>query len=73
MVTPDEALPAGANVRIPVVLSQFKGLIHPTVSVPQVRRLRRPQVGTETFYSTSSSRAGERKVGSWYQRDTTQR
>jgi hypothetical protein len=52
MVTPDEALPARANIRIPIVISQFYGLIHPTVTVSQVGRLRRPQVGSKTFLST---------------------
>ena len=52
MVTPDEALPAGADVGIPVIISQFESLIHPTVTVPQVRRLRRPQVSAKAFLST---------------------
>jgi hypothetical protein len=49
MVAADKALPAGADVRIPVIISQFDGLIHRTVTVSQVRRLRRPQVGVKTF------------------------
>jgi hypothetical protein len=52
MVAPDEALPARANIRIPIIISQFHGLIHPTVTVSQVGRLRRPQVGSKTFLST---------------------
>jgi hypothetical protein len=52
MITPDEALPAGADVRIPKIVPQFYGLIHPTVTIPQVRRLGRPQMGAKTFLST---------------------
>ena len=52
MVAPDEALPAGANVGIIVIVSQLESLIHPTITVSQVRRLRRPQVGAKTFLST---------------------
>jgi len=53
MVTPDEALPARANIRIPIIISQFYGLIHPTVTVSQVGRLGRPQMGSKTFLSKS--------------------
>jgi hypothetical protein len=52
MIAPDQALPARANIRIPVVISQLEGLIHPTVTVSQVGRLRRPQVGPKAFFST---------------------
>ena len=53
MVTPKEGLQARANVWIPIVLSEFVGLILPAVTVPQVRRLGGPQVAAETFNSTS--------------------
>jgi hypothetical protein len=52
MVTPNEALPTRANIRIPIIISQFEGLIHPAVTVSQVGRLRRPQVGPKAFFST---------------------
>jgi hypothetical protein len=58
MITPDEALPARANIRIPIVISQLNGLIHPTVTVSQVGRLRCPQVGSKTFFSTVLVSAG---------------
>jgi hypothetical protein len=51
MVAPDEALPARANVRIPIIISQFYGLIHPTITVSQVGRLWCPQMSSKTFYS----------------------
>jgi len=53
MVAPDEALPAGANIRIPKIISQFHGLIHPAVSVSQVGRLRCPEMGPKAFFSKS--------------------
>jgi hypothetical protein len=40
MVSPNEALPARANIQIPIIVSQFHGLIHPTVTISQVGRLR---------------------------------
>ena len=52
MIAPDEALPARANIRIPIIVSQFHGLIHPTVTISQVGRLRCPQMGSKAFYST---------------------
>jgi hypothetical protein len=52
MVTPDEALPARANIRIPKIISQFYGLVHPTVTVSQVGRLRCSQMGPKAFDST---------------------
>ena len=52
MVAPQKALPAGADVRIPEILSQFDGLILRAVTVPQVRRLGCPQVGAKTLLST---------------------
>ena len=52
MVAPNEALPARANIRIPVIISQFHSLIHPTVTVSQVSRLRRPQMGSKALLST---------------------
>ena len=52
MIAPNEALPARANIRIPIIISQFHGLIHPTVTVSQVGRLRCPQMGSKAFYST---------------------
>jgi hypothetical protein len=52
MVTTDEALPARANIRIPIIISQLNGLIHRTVTVSQVGRLRCPQVGSKAFFST---------------------
>jgi hypothetical protein len=60
MVAPDKTLPASAKIRIPIIISQFKGLVHPTVTVSQVGRLRRPQMGTETFSSTGSGISGMR-------------
>jgi hypothetical protein len=51
MVAPQEALPAGADVRIPKIVSQFDGLILRAVTVPQIRRLGRPQVGAKTLLS----------------------
>jgi hypothetical protein len=52
MVAPDEAFPARANIRIPVIISQFHDLIRPTITVSQVGRLRFPQVGSKAFLST---------------------
>ena len=54
MVTTDEALPARANIRIPIIISQFQGLIHPAVTVSQVGRLRCPQMGSKAFFSTGA-------------------
>jgi len=52
MIAPDEALPARANIRIPIIVSQFHGLIHPTVTVSQVGSLRCPQMGPKAFFPT---------------------
>jgi hypothetical protein len=52
MVAPDEALPARTNIRVPIIISQFHGLIHRIVTVSQVGCLRRPQVGSKTLLST---------------------
>jgi hypothetical protein len=61
MIAPDEALPTRANIRIPIIISQFYGLIHPTVTVSQVRRLRRPQMGSKAFYSTGLASGHDHK------------
>jgi len=52
MIAPDEALPARADNVVPIVVSQLYGLVHPTTTVTQIRRLRRPKVGAETLYVT---------------------
>ena len=58
MVAPSKALPARPNIRIPKIVSQFHGLVHPTVTVSQVGRLRCPQVGSKTFLCTRPISAG---------------
>ena len=58
MVAPDEALPARANIRIPIIISQFHGLIHPTVTVSQVGRLRFSKVSSKAFLSAGLASAG---------------
>jgi len=55
MVSPDEALPARANVRIPEIISQFYSLVHPTFTVSQVGRLRCSKVGSKAFFNNSQS------------------
>ena len=58
MVSPDEALPARANVRIPEIISQFYSLVHPTFTVSQVGRLRCSKVGSKAFLSAELVSAG---------------
>lgn len=52
MVASDKALPTRADVWISVVLSQLEGLVHPTVPVAQIRRLRVTEVSTEALDPT---------------------
>lgn len=52
MIAPDEALPARSDNVVPIVVSQLYGLVHPTTTVTQIRRLRGPKVGAETLYVT---------------------
>jgi hypothetical protein len=52
VIAPDEALPARADNLVPIVISQLYCLVHPTTTVTQIRRLRRPKVGAETLYVT---------------------
>jgi hypothetical protein len=58
MIAPEKALPACANIRIPVIISQFHGLIHRTVTVSQVGRLRCSKVGSKAFLSAGRVSAG---------------
>jgi hypothetical protein len=63
VVSPNDALPAGANVRIPGIVSQFYGLVHPTNCRPPTSPFAEPQVDAKTFLSTwLSTRGRERKV-----------
>jgi len=52
MVAADEALPARAEVKIRIIVSQLYDLLHPTVTVSQVRCLRRPKVDIEAIFVT---------------------
>jgi hypothetical protein len=58
MIASEKALPTRANIWIPVIVSQFQGLIHPTVTVPQVGRLRCSKVGSKAFLSAKLVSAG---------------
>jgi hypothetical protein len=58
MIAPDDALPARAEDVVPKVVSQLHGLFHPTVTVAQMCRLRRPKVGAETLYVALVTVAG---------------
>ena len=49
MVSSDEALPAGPDDRIPVVISELHGLIYPEMAIAKVGRLRDTEMGTEAF------------------------
>jgi hypothetical protein len=49
VVSPDEALPAGPDDRVPVVMSQFEGLVNPAVAIAKVGRLRGTEMGTEAL------------------------
>ena len=58
MVTPNEALPARANIRIPEIISQFHGLVHPAVTVSQVGRLGCSKVCPKAFLSAGLGISG---------------
>jgi hypothetical protein len=52
MVATNEALPARAEVIIPIIVSQLYDLVHPTATISQVRCLRRPEVDIEALFVT---------------------
>ncbi len=56
MVASCKALPACADVRIAIILSQFEGLVHVAVSVAQIRRLWVAEMGSEALDPTASKR-----------------
>jgi len=58
VVAPGDTLPTCTDIRIPIVVPQLNGLVHPTSSITQVRRLRRAEVGAEALYPTLSLRGG---------------
>ena len=49
VVSPDEALPAGPDDRIPVVISELHGLIYPAMAIAKVGRLWGTEMGTEAL------------------------
>jgi hypothetical protein len=63
VVAPDEALPARADIRVAIVVSQLDRLVPPTVAIPQVRRLRRPEMNIEALYPTWKGAQGAGRGG----------
>jgi hypothetical protein len=49
VVSPDEALPAGPEDRVPVVISELDGLVYPAMAITKVGRLRDTEMGTEAL------------------------
>jgi hypothetical protein len=58
MVASDEALPARAEDPT-IVLSQLEGLVHPAVSVAQIRRLRLAEVNAQTLRPTGEDKSSQ--------------
>jgi hypothetical protein len=52
MIASENALPTRADIRIPIIVSQFQSLVHPTVSVSQIGRLRCAQMSSKAFFPT---------------------
>lgn len=49
MVSPNEALPARPDDRIPVVISELEGLVNPAMTIAKVCRLWGTEMGTEAL------------------------
>jgi hypothetical protein len=49
VVSPDEALPAGPDDWVPVVISELEGLVYPTMAITKVGRLWGTEMGAEAL------------------------